>query len=249
MLSPEKHKEKNRIVLENGEYYSVIGKSKIKINKAVGQNIQKLLTLQDKVLTRLPERKDLVLLVSMLNCRKSVSWAVGAKTLRDLVDHNLPRIPNGEIVDKMDDHFFEDIDGKMEMLRQIQISLDRGQYPVIWNKENIFPLTRQLNQGEFPKVVHMFEPKHQLTDLERLSLINRLSLEDLTQMGFVHTFVVLGVDQETGMVHCFHKEGPRPSQKMEVIELSHIFTLEDFHLSKTKDYLTILEQPNQQFFL
>lgn len=237
----EKFSNKNRVETKDGDYYSVIGKSKVKISQSIGERVSKLLSLQTKVAQRLPHRKDLISLIQMLNCRKIASLTTNMSTLGQNINTNTPQIRSRpQILQEVSENFNVDADGILEMLRRIQIELDNGTTPAFWTANTIMPLLKQIGTEPFPKMVHVFEVKKSMSEVELPLKMNHLTLEDILKMGFVHTFVVLGKDEISGTIHCFHKQGPEINQIIEIVELSEIFTL-DFYLVNSY-YMSIAEE-------
>ncbi len=227
---------------EGDSYISSLGNgaSQVVLPPKIGKMMHQILRIQDKVRDRLEIDDRAKALVSLLNCRKTAALAGGTLPPREAVLSGLPKLnTKSAIREALDDPFTTDEDGILDMLRDVERLLRAGAIPTVWTPESE-RITTQLRDGTFPKIVHVFAPNETALTQSLLAKIVTRSLEvdDLVEMGFIHSFIVTGKGTD-GTYHCFHKQGPSINEKIEVTSLDDLFA-HQFGGSMKKQYLTIV---------
>lgn len=229
------------IRLEGDQYVSSLknGASIVRLPHDIGEMMQQILRIQDRIQDKIQTDPRTRTLVSLLNCRKTAALASGALSPRDAVDTSHPQVrTKSEIRDALDDPYALDQDGILEMLRDVERLIRAGAVPTLWTPEHE-RITTQLRDEKFPKVVHIFAPPESVViDTLLVKIATRtLEVDDFIDMGFIHTFVVTGKSDD-GTYHCFHKQGPSLNEKVEVTSLQDLFAYQ-FSTTMNRQYLSI----------
>lgn len=190
------------------------GESVLHIPKDLGETVFKLLNLQKRLIKERFLRKDIIALLRMLNCRKSVFLASGQLSFADTFRKGGKASFSN--LQELRDYGERDEDGIVMLFDDVERLLSLGKRPIIFG-QHIEPLAPLVQSAGAPQVVHLFQilPK----DILRLPH----TVEDVIDMKptLTHSFIVLGRKRD-GTLLCFHKAGPHLDDPMEVVSLEDV---------------------------
>jgi len=228
-----------KIVYRDDQYFATLGDDAgVPVEGMLAQNIGLALQAQER-LDRDKGSNDFRHMISLLNCRQTISVVRNITQLRSQLDNNRKVLQKDLSSDEKKDTM-EKLSGVPELESDVDRILSLGRRPIFGFLKKNTRRYLESHPADLPAVVHIF-----VVDPDKIEIIQSLQLafghpasfaDYKPALGRVHSFLVLGKDQ-SGRYVCFEKSGPDIDDRFEIVELE---LTRPMFINQTTDYLAFI---------